>query len=726
MGEYWGARVSYGGPYAPTGYFPAQSGDIDYSTDGLTIEDVYQRVMNQHPEDIAALADQWVNVSTVLNNIRSHLLQQSNLLYNESWRSAEARDAFMEFGPGKTLAYLDEWIAATDSNVTALRHVVNIATRSRTAMQDMWDRYEREVEGANDASGWDKTREWVSGFGFGYDGNMMGFLTERVNEVKERFNREARQLATDTGNEYFTYLSPVHAGHGPVFRPMNAVLNAIGAKPPLPTTPSGPAGLTAPNAPAALGAPPPPPAANPTPGAPPQLQATVLPGAPGMPPAAPGQIAAAAPLAPAAPVPPGLAPGTPPAPLMPGTPPPAPIAGIPPALPGVVPLAAPGAGLVPSAAPGLPPPAPGTGAGAPPPAPARPSATPPGLRDGVLGRGQPNLPPGAALPPGRTLRRPGSPGLGPGQNAPGSPGAPAGPTSQGARPPGAATPAVPPGAPRRGSSRPGTQQPGMPGSAAPPGTPGARQPGSPARPAARQPGSPGFGTPTLPPGRPGPGRPGAPGADEHAPGGPVDSAEAFAPPPAQTAPPVLRAAQRPDPRRPGGPHDLLPFRGRGADDAAAGETAPPVLGRPQRADAPRQDRGKSGAGRQAAGQPVAGNEWIGADAARAEAGAPVLDAPTRAVSGAKVSRLEEVPRQLRGRGATSPAPAGEPPRRGVAPELAARRSEATPEAARPDDQPTIVTDEQAFGVETPGGGVLGKKPEDRSYRPEPPTALGGN
>jgi hypothetical protein len=148
---------------------------------------------------------------------------------------------------------------------------------------------------------------------------------------------------------------------------------------------------------------------------------------------------------------------------------------------------------------------------------------------------------------------------------------------------------------------------------------------------------------------------------------------------------------------------------------------PPTPGRPRRA---KSDR--SGTPAAPASQ---GAEWVGVDAARADASAPVLDAPAAPPTGAAVSGLEEVPTTLRASGTTAtgrPATAGR--RRGtVPPELAARRTRpATGEPAAQADGQKIVTDEDAFVVDTPGGGVLTKQPEDKSYRVEPPAALGGS
>jgi hypothetical protein len=135
-----------------------------------------------------------------------------------------------------------------------------------------------------------------------------------------------------------------------------------------------------------------------------------------------------------------------------------------------------------------------------------------------------------------------------------------------------------------------------------------------------------------------------------------------------------------------------------------------------------------------AGKPQrSGTEWIGTDTARANASTPIVDAPEAAVTGSAVSKLEEVPSSLRGsravRSEASVVPGQGP---GMAPsELSPRRS--TSHATQPavnhpvpaDDGQKIVTDEEAFSVETPGGGVLAKAQTTRSYRVEPPMALGG-
>jgi hypothetical protein len=72
-----------------------------------TVEQISVRIRNMHPEEMAALADQWQNAWAFLADVRGFLVNQSNVLRDESWQSPAARDAFLKAGPGETLAYVD-------------------------------------------------------------------------------------------------------------------------------------------------------------------------------------------------------------------------------------------------------------------------------------------------------------------------------------------------------------------------------------------------------------------------------------------------------------------------------------------------------------------------------------------------------------------------------------------------------------------------------------------
>ena len=186
-----------------------------------------------------------------------------------------------------------------------------------------------------------------------------------------------------------------------------------------------------------------------------------------------------------------------------------------------------------------------------------------------------------------------------------------------------------------------------PGSNQPPGKT-LRRPtgegGEPGRPGARD-----LQRKTNQPDRPGahePGRPGErrkgdrPDTTNRTPGSPVDADEAFGRP-TGSAPPVLKnpTGDR-NRRRPGSADELRPAAHSNADDSLRRDgAAPPVLNRPSRPGdaAPTQPTRRRPERDRKTTAPAA--EWVGADEARAEAGASVLDAPVRPPTGSRVSRL---------------------------------------------------------------------------------------
>ncbi len=784
MADYWGAtadpnygyspysgQMRYGSHPASTEPFTSPPGEGNPAT----VELIKMRIHNMHPERISALADQWQNAWTLMSNVRTYLLRQSTVLHDEHWKSPQARDEFLRRGPGEALAYLDVWMEAAQKNVTALRHLVDVASDARRDIDELVRRYEEELNNAKNVGGGEQFVGWVKGLTVTWEEAEQAEIKENVDETTKKFQLEAQALAHRVGNQYYDYTSTVATGVGPPYRPMDAVLNTPG-KPPMPNLPGLPPGAARAAPPPLAPSAPPSAAPPPVPGAAAQLNpGQLVAGPPAPPPVAP-PAPAPLPAPPPGIVPPGATTVAPPAP--PGLVP-TPLPSPPPILPGTTPGAGPGA--VPGAVPRQLPPQlpPGAGQNAPP-------VAPPRGNPGQLGRGsfgdRSAPPPGAGQPPGRTLRRspgrpgmPGAPGANDltrrGVNQPGQPGTPP-PGRPAPGQPGRGAPGQPgrtaPGQPGRGTpGQPGTAPPAQPGRAAP-GQPGRTAPGQPGRAAPGQPGStapnpPGRGTPGQPgrgtPGQPGggqrrvgePGQPGMPppgrnapappgrggreGADEpdsRQPGSPISSDEAFARPPASTAPPVLKNPTGDRNRiRPGSREELRPAAYAGDGDGTRRDgTTPPVLNSPARpgpvAPPPAQRRADAARTRR---ELVAehGSEWIGAQEARADAGASVLDAPAPPPTGSRVSRLDEVPKELRSRAATRQPATGRPARPGaVSPELAKRRTKDERAVTEADEESRgIVTDDQAFEVQTPGGGVVTSRRDEPAYEPEQRRVLGG-
>ncbi|GIE84739.1 hypothetical protein [Actinoplanes regularis] len=584
----------------------------------LTIDDVNRKIKNMHPEDIAALADQWANAVAFMLDVKDFVHRRSVEL-QEDWKSPAAAGEFLKRGPGETLSYLDMWIDAAQQNVTALRHLVNVTRDARDEMEKLVAEYESKLHAAEDVSGWENFSSFMTSTSWSWSESAKEEIAADQKPIHEEYKQKAQILAQKYANQYYDYISTLTSGMGPPVQPMNAVLNNPGS-PPAPNPPS-------------LGS------AGPPPAAPPALP-------PATPPAIPPALSVVNPTEPTLNEPP-ISPANPPT---------------------STPAPAPGLPNQPTLPPGLP-------GGLP--------VLPPGVVRPGLGRTLPGLPPGTGQ---QAL------GLRPGTTAP-------------------TTPALPPNPGQLGRNSFGR------GAGQPPGT-GLQPPGRTLR---RGTGGPNGRTPAMP-GRTGERRRG----DEltRLPGAPAAGDESFGRPPGSTAPPVLKnPTGNKDRKRPGSAEALNPTASAGSRDAFRPDgTAPPVLNRPTTPAAPTQPpsrrRGEPSQDRHSS--PWA--DYFGTEQARAEAGSGMLEAPATPLTGSRGAGLEGVPRGLRSHAATQ----GEHQQGTVNPELSKRRtySEHVP-APIEDDEARIVTDEQAFEVQTPGGGVVTSRRDEQAYEPEIRRVLGG-
>jgi hypothetical protein len=155
MTDYWGAKADPHVGYSPysgmthysehdysSGDFTSPPGD---GSSGPSIELLQMQIHNMHPEQISALADQWQNAYTVLSHVRDFVFLQSTVLHDEHWKSPAARDMFLEKGPGEALVYLDLWMDAAMTNVTALRHLEVIAQQARDDIDEVVRKYKAEL-----------------------------------------------------------------------------------------------------------------------------------------------------------------------------------------------------------------------------------------------------------------------------------------------------------------------------------------------------------------------------------------------------------------------------------------------------------------------------------------------------------------------------------------------------------------------------------------------------
>jgi len=639
MSDYWGAHASpsYGGPDDQGAWYnpPTDDGSDTFTdkptsdgTGGTKIEVIYHQIMNTQPAHVSALADQWLNMWYLLSSIHDQLLTESTDLYEEKWKSGKAREAFMQSGPGQTLAYMDEWMNSAMSNNQALNALAGIMLDYQSQMTTLWNEYVAAAKSANHISA---GRDFLDGLEtltpHQWDQKNAAKKLQQVQKVQDQYSQKAQVKAWAMAQEIFQTYSTFDSGHGPLYEPPDVVLD----NPMLPHIPlpggGGPPG--APGMPSAPPAPPPPPAA---PNLPPAMTLTPMPTLSTPVPPPPGL--------PTAPNLPPTAPGLPP-----GT-----VPGMPPGMPGLFP------GLLPPGIPGgLPDGLPGSVPGSP----------------GTLQNGEPNPFAAPRAPSQSLISRPGS-------------------VPNAAR---AGSPSMPPGMqkgirnPRR-SGTPGEEESGMRGRgrSARGGVEGEEELNS----HAMEEESP-FGSARMP-----------------------------------SAPPVLKNGRRRDGSRrttPARLDDEISTGLSGRDGSVS-----PILGRPAAptGDAPslpglgRRGR-KQAAGRESVQRPPAvegADNWLGVGSPSAGLTAPILKAAAPPLTGGAVSNLEEVPPALRGVGRAGTL--GGRSTKGGPSELTnrnARRKTTTTAPVDEREQSSVVSDEEAFSVDTPGGGVLAGR-EEQQITPE--------
>uniref|UniRef100_UPI001E300D90 hypothetical protein n=1 Tax=Actinoplanes sp. DH11 TaxID=2857011 RepID=UPI001E300D90 len=264
MGEYWGATADPNYGYSPysgqTRYGTHPPSQIPFSAppgpaNPLTVEAVATKIRNLHPEQMAALADQWQNAWSFLADVRNFVVQQSTVLQDEHWQSPAARDAFLRRGPGEALTYLDVWMDAAQNNVTALRHLVNVSLDARRDIDQLTARYEQELRAAQNVTFGENLGSFLTS-GVSWNAARAEEIAEDQQEIRERYRREAQTLAQRYGNQFFDYIAVISNGAGPPIQPLNAVLSQPTTLPP--SALPGPESITSPAANPTLPALPPP------------------------------------------------------------------------------------------------------------------------------------------------------------------------------------------------------------------------------------------------------------------------------------------------------------------------------------------------------------------------------------------------------------------------------------------------------------------------------------
>jgi hypothetical protein len=264
MADNWGATVdttNYGNTVLGHDDWTPEDAwfnPINYSTSSYTITMLKPMVMNQQPFHISALADQFRNAGLLLKELETNVRAQSEKLYNDAWTDGLARNKFMEKGPGRVLAYLQQWQEVIVKNEQGLRHLLDPITHSQSEMERIWKEYEAAVQQAgdpNNVTGAELNDIWEI-----YDFNpfndlqeLDNLLLQKVDKVKEKYDQMARDLVQTLAGAYWEGFMTMRDGVGAAYAPPNVIAAAPGSEVPwyMPPTPSMPnlsaAGLNAPN-----------------------------------------------------------------------------------------------------------------------------------------------------------------------------------------------------------------------------------------------------------------------------------------------------------------------------------------------------------------------------------------------------------------------------------------------------------------------------------------------
>jgi len=633
------------------------------SREGSGVEAIHQRIWGQNAESVRQLIGYWTSIASMLQGIAQDLKAKTDAL-GPHWVSPGAT-MFKTLGPGPTLKSLEDWRLGAYETAQALQTLYGELNQRQTEITALLEEYFADF----DSTAAMLQKEVASAEGkpsVTVDTmsaeHRQGYIKAMAG-LQSEYTYRAQQIESALASAYWdAYSFTTRATPGIFEGPTNAVVAPMALD------------VTNPNVPGAPGAP-----------------GAVPPGLAGGP-----KVAAKPP-----------APAPPPKPVNPGAKPGAPVAPLDPVAPNPPTTPTPGAGPVTPVAPVVPPVP--TNPGTITPGKPTPSVTAP-VAPAVM-------PPAIPVAPGlvkAALVNPAKP------VAPTPPSAPAPPKALGKggvlKPGGANQPNPPamPGrvAPRKPNGLLGGAKPGQPNPPAMPG--GGRRPNQP-----NLPGMPGQRRPNVPGGPGGLPARGAPGAAR--PGTPGLPPSPFAGRRPQT-PGVLDGRVTP-PGTPGGragtPGQLPPGATR------------PILDRPQpgQPSMPGQQRPRTP--NPAKRLPGGIGDPLGLTRLTKPA-KPILNQPLAAKAGPSSSvGAHKALRGVQGP-AHQPGTGERPP---VQVDLVARRHGVDAIAVNPDvvDQPIAdaavehrpIRDEDVFAPETPGGGVLVKGTNDRSYRAEERATLPG-
>ncbi|MGW4460869.1 hypothetical protein [Micromonospora sp. NPDC004704] len=179
-----------------------------------SIEKIRKRIMAQDATVVRQLADQWYEVSRVLDDLRTRVLDASTKLKDgtngrNGW-TGQGADAFLARGPGATLMSLDAWEDAAITNWLGTLSLAGVIVSRQAEMTQLWQRYEQGMEDMSSrwlqSKGYDSVDDLIPGTP--YADQYVTFM--RDNQL--RWNWEAQRVQYGMARDYWSVMNEDLAG----------------------------------------------------------------------------------------------------------------------------------------------------------------------------------------------------------------------------------------------------------------------------------------------------------------------------------------------------------------------------------------------------------------------------------------------------------------------------------------------------------------------------------
>lgn len=186
-------------------------GNWDFS--GNDISSIYLMIKGEQPGTAEERAQQWNNVSVMLQGVSDQLRDQTVGLIRD-WESPSAKKVFLS-KVGMTLAYVDVWQQAAIENSTGLYGLAQVMREGQAEMENLYNEYAIMHAFYKDQAENPDNINYVSGTTL--------FHEKDVQKNQKEYDAKARKLADKIASNYAPYLQQLESGRAKMVEKLNAV-----------------------------------------------------------------------------------------------------------------------------------------------------------------------------------------------------------------------------------------------------------------------------------------------------------------------------------------------------------------------------------------------------------------------------------------------------------------------------------------------------------------------